>query len=179
MDLPIELQPTTTKDVSLPSGIIRQLPVCNPVFAEWVGERPSFDFGHKPFLKHDGEACFAELVILRLLLKQGWKGVWVESFAGPYYLNDMPKDWKTRPQRVLIPEDKEKILKDIWRTGRTRACFDVFAWTDSQSPQFLFCEAKDYRNRDKFTRGQLRFIDAALTIGISPQSLLIVEWISV
>ena len=107
-----------------------------------------------------------------MLQKRGWAGVWVNSF-GRCYLDSMPKDWASR-ERVSIPDDKEKILKDIQRTGRTSASFDVFVWDGSQ---VLFCEAK-HRHEDKFTAGQLRFIDAALNRGIPPERLLVVEWTS-
>ena len=55
----------------------------------------------------DGEACFAELVILRLLLKSGWHGVWVEAFGGTHYLQTMPEakgpaDGLTKPQFGFI-----------------------------------------------------------------------------
>jgi hypothetical protein len=170
MNLPAELQPTATIDVPLPSGAVRQLPVCHPVFISWPGKM--FDFGRKPILLYQGETYFAELVILRMLQKRGWDGVWVNSF-GRCYLDNMPKDWALR-ERVSIPDDKEKILKDIQRTARTSSSFDVFAWNGSQ---VLFCEAK-HRNEDNFTAGQLRFTDAALSRGILPERLLVVEWTS-
>jgi hypothetical protein len=63
-------------------------------------------------------------------------------------------------------------LKTIWKTAKTSACFDVFAWRDDQ---ILFCEAKR-KGKDRFTVAQVRFIEGALASGILPESLLVVEW---
>jgi hypothetical protein len=117
--------------------------------------------------------CFAELAILRIFLKHGWSGVWVSAFGG-HFLNTMPKSWSLRDQHVSIPAEKEAILKRIWQSSDTTACFDVFAWKDSG---VLFCEAKR-QGQDKLTDGQLRFIEGALACGIPPNSFLIAEWAS-
>jgi|SRR6516225_4681432 len=105
-NLPVDLQPVETVDVPLPSGSSAALPVCHPTFRRWSGA-PVFDYGGKPLLDCDGEACFAELVILRLLLKSGWHGVWVEAFGGTHYLQTMPEakgpaDGLTKPQFGFI-----------------------------------------------------------------------------
>ena len=60
MNLPAELQPTASIDVTLPSGTVRQLPVCHPVFIGWPG-KGLFDFGRKPILLYQGETYFAEI----------------------------------------------------------------------------------------------------------------------
>ena len=132
----------------------------------------SFDYGRKPILDYKGDACFAELVILHLLLEQGWDGVWVEAYGGTHYLRTMPKKWKLESEQVSLPADKEELLQKIWKTANTTACFDVFAW---HYDQILFCEAKR-AGKDRFTAPQLRFIEGCLMCGISPKSLLVVEW---
>src|SRR6516162_9832511 len=68
-NLPVDLQPVETVDVPLPSGSSAALPVCHPTFRRWSGA-PVFDYGGKPLLDCDGEACFAELVILRLFAQE-------------------------------------------------------------------------------------------------------------
>lgn len=175
MILPGELQPTTEIDISLPSGAVARLPVCRPVFSPWRGAPLGFDYGGKPPLNYDGEACFAELAILRILLKHGWSGAWVETFGGTHYLSSMPKKWSLRSEHVPIPADKEEKLKRIWKTAKTTACFDVFAWRGSE---VLFCEAK-HQGEDDLTDAQVRFIEGALARGIPPESLLIAEWTDV
>jgi len=171
MNLPRELQPTAEIDIPLPSGGVARLPSCRPVFRRWSGS-PVFDFGRKPILDHNGEPCFAELVILRMLIGHGWNGAWVSAFGGTHFLRSMPKSRSLESE--AIPADKEAILKTIWRTAKTTACPDVFVW---QGSDILFCEAKaKLRRKDKLTNGQVRFIEGPLTMGISPESLLIVEW---
>ena len=59
-------------------------------------------------------------------------GVWVETYGGTHYLRTMPTDWNLDSDHVLIPADKEHLLKTIWNTAKTYACFDVFAWRDDQ-----------------------------------------------
>jgi hypothetical protein len=63
------------------------------LFSPWTGAPLNFDFGGKPALNYNQEACFAELAILRTLLKHGWSGVWVSAFGGTRFLNTMPKSW--------------------------------------------------------------------------------------
>lgn len=119
----------------------------------------------------DGEACFAELVILRLLLKSGWHGVWVEAFGGTHYLQTMPNGWSLRSEHISIPSDKHELLQQIRQAGKTTGCFDVFVWWGDR---LLFCEAKG--PADGLTKPQFGFIEGALACGIPPQALMLVEW---
>src|SRR5947207_221214 len=79
MLLPPELQPTDVMQVTLPRGTVAQLPVCHPIFSPWTGAPLNFSYGGKPALNYNQEVCFAELAILRILVKHGWGGVWVEG----------------------------------------------------------------------------------------------------
>lgn len=172
MILPLELNPTNTMTVSLPSGATVDLPVCHPTFSKWSGELPNFDYGKKPIVDYKEKGIFAELVILGLLNESGWDGVWVETYGGIHFLKDMPTSWKLSPHHISIPPDKEALLQNIWKTGKTTACFDVFVWRDNE---ILFCEGK-HKNKDKLTNAQTKFIEGALVCGVSMQSLMIVEW---
>ncbi len=158
--------------VTLPSGKTIALPVCHPVFSRWRGNTQSFDYGGKPLLNHAGEACFAELVVLRLLLAAGWNGVWVETYGGIHYLSAMPQSWKVREGSIEIPDDKRELLANIWKTGATTACFDVLAW---DGDQLYFFEAK-HAGKDKLTLAQLKFIQGALACGVPFDHLVIAEW---
>ena len=73
---------------------------------------------------------------------------------------------------MSIPPDKETLLRNIWKAGKTTACFDVFVWKDNE---ILFCEGK-HKNKDRLTNAQTKFIEGALACGVSVQSLMIVEW---
>ena len=141
-------------------------------FTPWSGEKLLFDFGRKPILNFDGEACFAELAILRLFLKNGWNGAWIETYGGIHYLNSMPQSWSLKSEHTSIPIEKENLLKQIWKKGGTKACFDVVAW---QNNTIIFCEAKR-RKKDRLNEAQKKFIQGALACGISVSSFLIIEW---
>ena len=172
MNLPQELIPTDTIDIQLEDGVVVTLPVCHPTFALWSGEPLSFDYGKKPVLNYNNEACFAELAILRILFEHGWDGVWVETYGGVHYLQSMPQAWNLKSEHVSIPKDKDAFLKKIWRTAKTKACFDVLAW---KGDRVCFFEAKR-SGKDKLTSGQIKFIEGALTYGVPIDSLIIIEW---
>ena len=172
MNLPTELQPTETADIPLANGASVKLPVCRPAFSLWSGIPINFDYGKKPILNYKNEAYFAELIILRILTENGWDGVWVESYGGTHYLRTMPNEWALTSKHVLIPKDKEAILRRIWDISKTTACFDVFAWKGNN---ILLCEAKR-AGKDRLTEPQKKFIAGALACGVLPESLLIVEW---
>jgi len=172
MNLPPELEPTGEMNIILPGNIAVALPVCRPVFPLWDGPPVNFDYGKKPIVNYKNEPCFAELAILRLLSEYKWDGVWVETYGGTHYLRTMPSGWTLKSEHVSIPNDQEKFLRSIWKTAKTTACFDVFAW---QGNQVLFCEAK-HAGKDRLTAAQVRFIEGVLSCQVSMESLLIVEW---
>src|SRR5665647_13497 len=97
--LPGELRPIASLQMALPSGETIQLPCCRPIFERWALP-VSFDFGHKPLLTYQGRPVFAELLILRLLEAHGWEGVWVSSYGGIKYLNQMPQDSSLADGRI-------------------------------------------------------------------------------
>lgn len=167
-----ELTPTNIMTVSLPSGNTVDLPVCHFTFSKWLKEMPNFDFGKKPIVNCKGKGVFAELAILELLIDSGWDGVWVETYGGVHFLKDMPTSWKLSKHNISIPPDKEVMLRNIWKTAKTTACFDVFAWKGSE---ILFCEGK-HKGKDKLTKAQIKFIEGVLACGVPAQSLMIVEW---
>ena len=172
MELPHTLIPDGETTIILSSGEIIKLPICHPKFSLWKKSVANFDYGGKPLIDYEGEPIFAELAILRILLANGWDGVWVETYGGTHYLRTMPDGWKLGAKHVSIPNDKEKILQKIWKTARTSACFDVFVW---KKDEFLFCEAKN-KGKDKLTSGQIKFIEGVISCGVPIESLLIAEW---
>ena len=172
MTYPNEFTPSDTITVPLPSGAAIDLPVVNLILKPWLGKLPDFSFGNKPFVDYKGEGIFAELAILKMFTNSGWNGTWVETYGGIHFLNEMPIGWKTSKHNISIPSDKEKILRDIWKAGKTTACFDVFLWKDNE---ILFCEGK-HKGKDRLTNAQTKFIESVLAYGISPKSLIIVEW---
>lgn len=149
-----------------------ELPISRPKFKLWSGER-IFDYGGKPLLDYKGRACFAELLITNLLIDNELDAVWIETYGGTHYLRSMPNGWNLRSEHISIPQDKEDLLKKIWKQSKTTACFDVLAWDHNDN--IIFIEAKQFK-KDKLTQPQLKFVKGALDCGISPDNLLIVEW---
>ena len=172
MDLPKELLPIDKLTVTLPSGVTIDLSVCHPTFQKWQGELPDFDFGNKPLINSKNKCVFAELAILSLLNDSGWDGVWVETYGGRHFLQDMPTNWKLSQQHTTIPKDKEDLLNKIWKAGKTTACFDVFAWKDDK---VVFIEGK-HKGKDKLTKAQTKFIEGAIACGIKKENMIISEW---
>jgi len=158
--------------IELLDGTKIELPISRPKFKLWKGER-IFDYGGKPLLDYRGKACFAELLIAKLLIDNGLDAVWIETYGGTHYLRSMPNSCNLQSEHISIPQDKEDLLKKIWKEGKTTACFDVLAW--DRDDNIIFLEAKHFK-KDKLTQPQLKFIRGALDCGISPENFLIVEW---
>lgn len=172
MDFPSELQPTGKLEIEISGDRVVSLPVTTPKFQLWNGAPVNFNYGSKPVLNYKNEACFAELVILRILLEHGWDGAWVETYGGTHYLRSMPQAWDLKAEHISIPQEKDDFLKKIWQTAKTSACFDVFVW---KGDQYAFFEAKR-SGKDKLTSAQEKFIEGALACGVPSDSLVIVEW---
>src|SRR5680860_478133 len=100
MILPKELISTNKLAVSLPSGTTVSLPVYTLTLKPWLGELPNFSFGNKPFLDYKGKGVFAEYAILKMFTEIGWNGVWVETYGGIHFLDEMPTGWKTSKHNI-------------------------------------------------------------------------------
>jgi hypothetical protein len=171
-DLPQELRPTGTFQVRLMSGQDINLPLCQPTFNSWLGVQPPFTFGRKEVLNYKDQPVFAELMILNLLREKMWDGVWVSSFGGTKYLREMPIDYRLG-RTVDLPAEHKRLHDDIQSVaGAKGGCFDVLAWRDGQ---ILFLEAKR-KSHDKIRDTQRRWIEAAISTGVTPDELIIVEW---
>lgn len=157
--------------VEFEDGEVVDLPVIRPKFKIWKGERV-FDYGGKPLLDYKGEVCFAELLIVKLLIDNGLNAVWIETYGGIHYLRSMPNNWKLKTEHIEIPQEKEDLLKKIWKKAKTTACFDVLAW---DKENIMLFEAKHLK-KDNLTKPQIEFIKGAMGCGINSNNLLIVEW---
>lgn len=170
--------PARTERIILPSGTPVDVQVSNPKFRAWAGEPVSNTFGGKPLLDVNGEPAFAELAILDLFIKEGWSGRWVETYGAstmrPYYFTS----WLDRRLKDQIhdplPTDRdwtflEKIQK--LRVGHS-GYWDVMVWNNES---IVFAEAK-HSKKDSINETQVAWLEAALTVGISLNNFLIVEW---
>jgi hypothetical protein len=161
------LAPTTVERLSLPGGPV-DVPKCRPRFQRWRGPAIDDTYGGKMVLDLEGEPLFAELVILRLLDREGWTGVWVDS-----YRRRFRTALSTRVPPASLSDPIAVIYETIERaSGRRWGCWDVLAW---RGAEVRFVEAKRTR-RDRVRPSQLRWLDAALGFGIPLDAFLLVEW---
>jgi hypothetical protein len=122
-------------------------------------------YGRKPLINLDGEVVYAELAILRLFQAEGWQGVWVDTYR---------RKMRTGiTEYVSLPAEQQKLLRQIYQAAQTTGgCFDLFCW---QHDMVLFAESKRKR-RDQIRQTQLKWLEGAMTLGLSPDSFLFVEW---
>ena len=141
-------------------------------FKLWTGEPVTHTYGNKAGLDSDGEAVFAELAILRLLEKDGYEGVWVDTFGHGKLWKSM-EDWKSRSECVL-PDHAREVYERIVREndGRKRGCWDVLAWKNGA---YLFVESKR-KGKDRMRANQFRWLDAALRAGLELSCFRVCEW---
>jgi hypothetical protein len=170
MNLPAEFRPTTTTRVLLSDGHTIHVPTCEPLLPRWMGEHPVFTFGGKPIVEHDGTACFAELAILRKF-PPPWEGVWTTKFGGLRLWRSMPASWSACSDANVSPE-RMSLLCQIWERAGRKVCLDLYLY---DSTDYLFVEAKRKR-KDKLTRSQICFFEAAIDCGVPRDRLLIAEW---
>jgi hypothetical protein len=120
-------------------------------------------------LDWQGKPVFAELAILRAFEEQGWQGVWVDSFGRLEFRTELPE----RSAPIELPESAEWLYARIAAaSGGSRGCWDVFAWCGSE---VAFAESK-LRGKDKIHDGQLRWLAAALDVGVPMDAFSLVEW---
>ncbi|MFA5193237.1 MAG: VRR-NUC domain-containing protein [Verrucomicrobiia bacterium] len=121
----------------------------------------------KPLVEVDGEPLFGELAVLRWLQKDGWDGVWVDTYHGDRLF------WKGLPDRtapaILPPKATALYDRIVEVNGRRAGFFDVFAW---RGREFLFVEYKG--KGDSIKPNQLSWIKSAIKAGVPVSSLVLV-----
>ncbi len=154
MDLPPALRYDQQIRIERPSDGAIDLPKPTPTFERWQGAMPSDTYGGKPVLDAGGEPAFAELAILRLLLRAGWDGVWVDT-----YRNQYRRGYWNRETSVTLPGPIETLLDSIADENESRSgCFDVCAWS---SEAVLFAEATR-AGHDQMRATQRRWVESAV-----------------
>jgi hypothetical protein len=134
----------------------------------WSGATPeSFTLvPNKPALNFGGAPTWAEFIVLRLLERAGWQGVWVKNWGGRAF-------WTDIGLAAELPSAAVAKFKEIESgTNSKGGCWDVFAW---RGDEFLFIESKQ-RRRDRLRPSQLAWLGSALRTGMPLSSFAIVEW---
>jgi hypothetical protein len=139
------------------------------VFNEWK-QPHSFDtYNRKPLLELDNEPLFAELLFLRILEKEGYKGIWVDTYRNKF--------WQRLPHfsfPVIIDTTIENIFNKIYslKGGKKSGCFDVIAY---KGDNFIFAELKR-KSKDVIQPSQIDWLNAALKLNLDKNKFIIVEW---
>ncbi len=139
------------------------------VFQTWPGPHEFDTYGGKQILALNDEPLFAELLVLRLLERQGYTGVWVDTYRKKY--------WQRLPclSGPVVPDAKiSEAIRRIYeiKGGPKSGCFDVVAFCDDH---FVFAELKK-QNGDRIRPGQIEWLEAALSAGLKAPTFLIAEW---
>lgn len=131
------------------------------------GSLPS-TYTAKPLVTFHGAAMFGELAVLRWLEVDGWEGVWLDTTHARRCWREMP----TRSDPVVLPPAAQRRYDAVVAAngGRASGTFDVMAW---RGAQIIFVEYLGAHER--MGRNAPRWIESALTAGVSPNDLLLVN----
>jgi hypothetical protein len=152
---------------TLPSGKTVDVAKLSLQFRSWAGSPLRDTYGNKAIIDVEGEPLFAELAILRMLERQGWQGVWVDTYRRKFR-RSMPPCVDELPYSAKVLFDS--IVSN--NAGRQSGCWDVFAWKDAA---FLFAESKR-KGRDRIRASQTLWLEAAIAAGLPLSSFCMVEW---
>ena len=175
---PNTLNPTEVEPISLPSGRIVEVPKTTPVFPKWEGEPIRNTFGGKPMVEANGQPMFAELAIRSRFVDAGWNSRWACTYGaskqGPKFLSRWA-DLRLAEQNPdpISDESIIDLLAKIYRAHDGFGGFwDVISWQGSNR---VFAESKRTK-KDRIQDTQRAWLASALSVGLSIESFLIVEW---
>lgn len=163
-----QLRTSSSESFTLPSGRVVVIPKAEAVFEAWRGKPLTDTYGNKQVLNYEGYPVFAELVVLSALKKDGWEGVWVDSYRKLFRV-DMPENMNGGHE---LPEEAAKFFNAITATAGFKGCWDVFTW---KGGEFLFAECKR-KAKDEIRETQLVWLETCLQHKLSEKDFLLVEW---
>lgn len=161
------LRRNSTEKIKLATGQIIHMPKCITTFRSWRGKAVKYTYGGKAVLDFRGKPLFAELVVLAMLKRENWKGVWVDSYRRKYRVGMF-----NTKEPIDLPTGEEQFLDRIRKRAGYGGCFDVFAWRGNKR---RFIELKR-RGKDHIRESQKCWLAAAIKCGVQMRDLLIVEW---
>jgi hypothetical protein len=177
-DFAITLRPTGSETYLLAGSKIT-MPSTYLTFKRWQGAPIGNTLGGKPLVNYEGKPMFAELAIQRTAVKEGWSARWVQTYGSRRTLPYFFTDWGDLPLslQVVSPLDNaycEAILATIAESngGSYSGCWDVVAW---KAKSVLFLESKRHKH-DRIRDTQLKWMRAALAVGLTTENFLIVQW---
>lgn len=127
----------------------------------WAPNKPTLEFERRP--------TWAEFILVRLLERAGWEGVWVKNWAGGReFCIDVDR-------RRELPEATKRLFGRIHARAenlRGGGTWDVLAWRGSEH---VLVESKQ-RGSDALRESQIGFLEAAIGEGLRPSQFAIVEY---
>ena len=123
----------------------------------------------KPLVIFDNQVFWGELAIVHTLINDGWQAVWVDTFHGRKFWQDMPN--RARPVDLAqLEPNAHSLYQDICReNGGPGGFFDVFAW---RKDEVIFLQYKD--SSDSANKNEPRWLESALKVGIPKTSLYLI-----
>ena len=150
----------------LPTGHRVAVPKRSLVLIPWAGAPLRFTYGNKAEIDFEGEQLWVEIVVLRMLEREGFDGVWVDTFRR-CFRPDMP------PAECELPQPAQSAYEAIGgKPWAAPGCWDLLVWRDEQ---IGFVELKRLK-RERIQQGQVRWLSTALEKGFSANRFLVVEW---
>ena len=116
------------RDVTLPRANVVKIRALRIAFSRATPDRLpdgalSQTYTSKPLVSVHGDAMFGELAILRWLEKDGWDGVWVDTFHGGKFWRAMPHT----SSPVRLPPNAQSVVDRIKAANgvKSSGAFDV------------------------------------------------------
>lgn len=132
-------------------------------------------YNTKPVLSVDGKPALAEIAVLRLLESDGWEGRWVDSWhqriwiSFPDHESPLPTEALRLYNRICTAPTNGKRLG---RSGNCwGGCWDIVAWRNGE---FIFADSKG--PGDSIQGSQMRWLEAAVSVGVPLSWFLVVDW---
>ena len=127
-------------------------------------------YAMKPLVMVDKQAMFAEIALLGLFTREGWDGVWADSFHRKYFTR-MPNQSKGAS---LSPYINQVLARIAGNNGNSRSgCWDLILWRERT---LLFVQLQNVRAGEEIKGARIAWLDAALKSGFSLSQFLVAEW---
>ncbi|MFV0471030.1 MAG: hypothetical protein ACK5L7_03190 [Paludibacteraceae bacterium] len=156
-----------------------QIPKSNVSFEKWTDKPIGNTFGGKTSLNVNGKASFAELAIVDLFAKEGWKAHWVCTYGrskqNPLFLKEWKDDNLKKQENSVIEEGwVMDLLNEIASLNNNSysGCWDVVAWKDDK---IVFAESKRLK-KDSIRQTQINWLEAGLKSGLTKENFLVIQW---
>ena len=156
--------------VRLPgSGRTVSVPAFRRTERRWTGELPANfrTVPNKVPVEFEGKPVYPEFAITGRLAARGWSAVWRKNWQGAAFWSDIGVS-------ASVPDAVAKAFHAVARQIGGSGAWDILAW---KGKRILFIESKQYGS-DKLTANQLRWLDAALQLGVPLTSFAVYEYIA-